>query len=61
MQQVLTGYNEYLLYTTHTYSMQQVCTLQQVLVHTMRTYTTQPVRTLCNRHLLYSTRTYTMQ
>ena len=43
MQQVLTVYNEYLLYTTNTYSIQQVCTLQQVLFYTTCTYNMQPV------------------
>ena len=61
MQQVLSVYNEYLLYTTNTYSIQQVCTLQHVLFYIARTYTMQPVLTQFNAYLHYATSTYSTQ
>ena len=69
-QRVLTRCNEYLLYTTSTYSLQRVRTLYY-LPYTTVTYSIQKVLalnklitlykliTLCKRYLLYATSTYT--
>ena len=61
MHKVLTLFNEYLLYATSTYSIQQLFTIKQILILCNEYLLHTRVLTLCNEYLLYATSTYSIQ